>query len=149
MSFYARVSQYLVSRYSVFRPNAEHRAYHFRQIGRISVWNRLENSGFHFFIQVLQVGGLERWFESCHFVKNTAKRPYVAFHIVGMVLPHLRAGVIRSASLGVCEPSLHDFRDVEVSQLIGIIFADENICRFDVSMQYFFVVERLKASAYV
>ena len=43
----------------------------------------------------------ERRNKSTHFIKNATKRPDIRFAIVGLVLPNLRACIIRSPSLGI------------------------------------------------
>lgn len=53
-----------------------------------------------------------------HFVDDAAEGPHVGLVTVGLVLPHLRRGVVGSSCLRVVEPVLaRDLADVHVSQL--------------------------------
>ena len=54
-----------------------------------------------FFIQTLHIVSSEWRFQSYRFVEDKAKRPNVTLVVVGLVPPHLGAGIIWSACLGV------------------------------------------------
>lgn len=60
--------------------------------------------GDDFLIESIHVVCNKRRFKSKHFVEHAAKRPDVALHRVGQVLPHFRARVARGPCLSIVHP---------------------------------------------
>lgn len=80
--------------------HVEHLLHNGPQLNRVRFGNPLDLACADPFEQSLHAGGLKRRLESDHLVENAAKRPDVALDVVRLVLPHLRAGVVRRAGLG-------------------------------------------------
>ena len=81
-------------------------------------WQLLEVALDQLLEEALHVVGLEGRTECCHLVDDAAEAPDVTLVVVGLVLPDLRRGVVRSASLRVIQAQrVGDFRDVHVTQL--------------------------------
>ncbi len=71
-----------------------------------------------------------------HLVEDTPHGPEVGLVVVRVVLPDLRAQVIRGthAGPGIISGSVHDPGDPEISQFYCPVFAEKNVLRFDVSV---------------
>jgi hypothetical protein len=99
----------------------------------------------HLFKEPIHVSSSEGRLERSNFVEHAAQRPQVALIVVGLVLPHLRAGVVGSACLGVEHAFLGDLGDVEVSQLGSAVLAHEDVGTLHVSVEDLELVQRLQS----
>lgn len=78
-------------------------------------------------IQSIHVLSSERRLESSHFVYHTAQGPDIGFGIVGLILPHLRACIVRRSSLSVEQSIFGDFGHIHVSQLGSPVLGEEHV----------------------
>jgi hypothetical protein len=62
-----------------------------------------------------------------------------------LVLPDFWTGVIRGACLGIGQSFLEHFGNVEISQFVGALLADEYVCGFQISVKDFLIMERLES----
>jgi hypothetical protein len=74
---------------------------HFGQIVRKVLWNFGIRAGKDCAVKPIHVDSFEGRVERCHFVYYAAQRPDIAFVIVRLVSPYLRACVVRRACLSV------------------------------------------------
>ena len=81
------------------------------------IWYPWELALDNFLVKALHVIGTEGRNESTHFVKDAAKRPDITLAIVWLILPDLRASIIRRACLSVAETFLDDLGDVQITKL--------------------------------
>jgi len=82
--------------------------------------------------------------ERYRFVQDATKRPYITLVIVGLVPPHLWAGIVRSACLCVEHAFLGYFGHVHVSQLCGAIFVEKDICTLKISVKDHYLMKAPK-----
>ena len=85
-------------------------------------------------------------FQGAKLVQDTTKSPNVRLVSVGLVLANLWRHVIWSSlhGHGVILSAFKNFRYTEVSKLDGIIFGQEDILGFDISVQYLATVYVMK-----
>ena len=100
----------------------------------------------HSFEESVHVISLERWLQMAHFVSYAAERPYVRFKIVRLVLPNLRAGVVRCARLRIQEALLGNLAHIQVTQFGCRILVQENVRTLHVSMQNVQFMQTFEAS---
>ena len=80
-------------------------------------------------VQAGHVFSLEGQVQGRHLVRNTAQRPHIAFEVVGLIAPNLRACVIRRASLRVIKAILTgQFGYIQIANLNNIVICEEDIC---------------------
>ena len=74
--------------------------------------------------------------QGCHLVEDAPHGPEVGLVIVRVVLPDLRAQVVRGAHTGpgIIRRPVHDPGDSEISEFYCSVFSEKNVLRFDVSM---------------
>ena len=88
--------------------------------------------------QLVQTLRVEGRLQRAHFVKEHAQGPYVRLEAVRLRLDDFRREVVRRANdglgfrLGFTEHS----GNAEVSQLDHVVFSEENVLRFQISVQY-------------
>ena len=85
---------------SEMRSDLQHGFKHNGQFLGIPLRNMRVKSSCNFLEQPLHIVGPKRRFKRDGLVDDTAQGPNIGFSIIGLVLPDLRAGVVRSASLG-------------------------------------------------
>ena len=68
-------------------------------------------------VKALHVVRSERRHEGAHLIEHAAERPDVRFGVVRHIPPHLRRGVIRSASLGVRQAFFNNLGNIKVTKL--------------------------------
>ena len=124
----------------------EHRANHVLQVGGVNRWDLGIAALEDFLAQAVHILGLKGRGEGAQFVEHAAKTPYVAFNVVGFVLPDFGAGVVGSAGLGGEEASLGHLGHVHVAQLEQSALVHEQICTLNVSVDDVELVERLEPS---
>ena len=66
--------------------------------------------------------------------------------IIWLISPNLRTCVVRGTGLGVEKAFLGYFGHVHVSELGGAVFVKEDVCRLQISVEDFYVMQRLKTS---
>ncbi len=94
----------------------------------------------------LHVFASERRDQRAELVDEAAERPDVRAEVVGLVFPDFRRSVVGRACLGEEELALRDLRDVHVSDhRDGLVFAEEDVGAFDVSVDDVVVVQELEA----
>lgn len=94
--------------------------------------------------------GLEGRFESDHLVEHTAERPDITLDVVGLVLPDLGTGVVRSAGLGEVESVFGaDLAHIHVAQFRTQVFIQKHIRTLQVSVHDVKVVHGFQALSYL
>jgi hypothetical protein len=64
--------------------------------------------------------------------------------IVGHVLPHFWARVVRCSGLSAQHPFLGDLGDIEIAELYDASFGEEEICTLNIAVTDFQIVERFE-----
>ena len=84
---------------SQVRSDLQHSFKHNSQFLGIPLGNMRVKSSRNFLEQPLHIIGPKRRFERDGLVDNTTKGPNIGFPIIGLILPDLRTGIVRRASL--------------------------------------------------
>lgn len=79
--------------------------------------------------------------ECAHLIENATKRPNITLETVRLVVPDLGTGVVRSPGLGVGQVLAEQDRDVHVSDFWNVFLAEEDVGRFQISVDDFGQVE--------
>ena len=99
--------------------------------------------------QLMKTLSIKWWLQSAHFVKEDTKRPNIRFKTIGLRLNDLGGKVIRCAydclgfGLGLTEHT----SDTKISKLDHIVFCQEYVLRFQVSVQYLSIMNVLECEA--
>lgn len=77
-------------------------------------------------------------------IQNNAKRPNISLSRIGLTFDHFRGEVKRGAdkTFGSQYSSVHGFRNTEISDFDFIVFGQENICPFEISVNDLSVLEQ-------
>ena len=95
----------------------------------------------HLLKQTVHIFRLERRLQHSHFISHTSQRPNVTLHIVRLVPPHLRRGIVRCPSLGINQSHLGYLTHVHVSKFVRMVLANENICTLQVPVENFILMQ--------
>ena len=107
-----------------------------REIRRVVTRNFREDALADLVEEALHVCGSERRLEASHLVEDTTEGPDVAFAVVGLVLPNFGRGIVRCSCLGVEEPFLSHFRNIQVAKLRAAVSVEKNVGGFEIAMKY-------------
>ena len=137
----------LVTRGSFHGADLETPGHDLVQVLGVDRRDSLELSFLHFLVQLFHLPRVERRASVAHLVHDAAQRPDVALGVVGFVSPHFWTGVVWRAGLRVDQSVLHDFRNVQVSELyLGQVFAEEDVRGLEVAVHDVQAVEVLQAA---
>lgn len=81
-------------------------------------------------------------------VQDAAERPDIAFLIIRLIPPDLRASVVRGASLRIGKSTAINLGDIEIPQLV-LIAMDKNIGTFEIPMQDAPSMQMVKRAQYI
>ena len=98
-------------------------------------------------VQALHVLRLEWRLQSHHLIDHASQRPYIRFHIVGLIFPNLRARVVRRSRLSVIQTFwICHLRNIHVTQFCRQIIIQEYVGWFQISVHDFNFVHGLQSS---
>ena len=107
-----------------------------REIRRVVTRNFREDALAYLVEEALHVRGSERRLEAGHLVEDTTEGPDVAFAVVGLIFPNFGRGIVRCSCLGVKEPLLCNFRNIQVTKLCAAISVEKHVGGFEIAMKY-------------
>lgn len=120
----------LVAVRTLIRIYAQHQLDYRPDVIGVVVRNPREDTFAHAFIQMVHITATEGWLKSKHLVDDAAKGPDIRLVTVGLILPHLGGGVVRSARLRVVKPVLvGHFAHVHVAEFRLVKVPAFHLCR--------------------
>ena len=90
-------------------------SHHELKIFRVHTGDRVVEASHDLLVQPVHVCSSKGRVEHDHLIEHAPERPNVTAVIIGPVLPHLGACVVRGPGLGVQESLLGNFRDIQVA----------------------------------
>jgi hypothetical protein len=109
---------------------------HFGQLVRKVFGNFGVRTRKHCAVKPVHVDRFEGRVQRSHFVDYAPQRPDIAFVVVRLVSPHLRACVVRRARLSVKQTILLGYlRYIQIAQYEGTVGLKKNVRRLQISVQ--------------
>jgi len=125
---------------------------HHRQLlGVLAAGDRIILPTYNFEDERALVVAFEGVLEGAHFVEDAAEGPDVAFVVVGLLLTELRRQVVRRPHhrMRKVRSLVQHLSHPQVSNLYLVIFGEEHVDGFDVSVEDLVGVEVLQAEAHL
>ena len=137
----------LLTIWPLLRIDLNHNLQYVPEITREMLRNLRQLTFQYLSVQALHVFSLKRWLQGDHFVYHTAKAPDIALHIVRLILPHFRTGIVWCASLRIVQAlRVGDFRHVHVAELGSVVIVKEYVGALQVSVHDLDLVHCLQPS---
>ena len=93
------------------------------------------------FVEPFHVIRVEWRLEGSHFIEDAPQGPDVRFMVVRLVFSDLWAGIIGCSGLSIKEPLLSQLGDIHIAQFNDMVFRNEHVGRFEVSVVNVHVVK--------
>ena len=133
--------QNLFSSRSFLWINLQQGSNHAWQVTRELMRNLGVNAFDHSVIQSFHVFSRKWRWQCCHLIQNCTEWPDVRRLIIWLILPNFRWCVIRRSSLCLHLIVFCDLAHVKITKFHSAIFRQENVCVFNVSVDYLLLVK--------
>lgn len=97
-------------------------------------------------IQLAHIFAAEGRSKAAELVDDAAKGPDIAIIAIFFIVPYFRTSVIRSSCLSLGQSFLQRPRNIQISYLQLLLRSKEEVCWFEVAMDYLQRVEVLQSS---
>ena len=116
--------------------------YHIRKILSKLFLNSWIGPLTYFSEQPVHIISLKRRFESCHFIKNAAKRPNICFSRIGFISPDFRRSIVRSTCLSEIQTVIIcNFWNIHIAKFCWVISIQKYICRLEITVHDIQIME--------